>query len=165
MTIKIEVQLQKQIGLNVENILTKYLQMIPQEHLIGLERIIVVDRIGGKKNNETGGIYREKNQNTPATIEIALQNVYKEMPKVLYRMPFIPKFMLVNVLYHELGHHYQKRLSHGVRKFEQETFADQYSTKMLKKAFWWWLILLLPLKYLIIFLRNRSRWRLVEKGR
>ncbi len=156
MAIEIKILTQKKKNaLNIEKNLKRYLKTVPDEHLVGLERITVIDRIEDKKNKEAGGLYRERCLLQSATIEIALDTVYKGMPKFLYYVPFISKFILAGVLYHEIGHHYQKRLSHGIRKSEQEKFAREYEIKMLKRAFWWWLILLLPFKPLVMFLRNR----------
>lgn len=158
MAIEIKVLTQKnRTGHNIERILKRYLKIVPDEHLVGLECITVIDRIADKKNKEVGGLYRERYRLQSATIEIALDTVYKGMPKFLYYVPFISKFILAGVLYHEIGHHYQKRLSHGIRKSEQESFAREYEIKMLKRAFWWWLILLLPFKPLVMFLRKRVK--------
>jgi hypothetical protein len=158
MNIKIEMLIKKIRGnLDIEKLLGSYLKQIPVGHLVGLERIVVVDEIAHIKNTKARGLYHKKDHHEPATIEIALDSVYKGMPKIIYYIPFIPKFLLANTLYHEIGHHYQTRLTHGIRKTEQEAFAETYTKKMLKTTFWWWLILLFPFKPLIIYLRDRAK--------
>jgi len=48
------------------------------------------------------------------------------------------RFNLAKVLYHEIGHHYEARLMHGVSKRDRENVADRYRTKMLAKSLLHW---------------------------
>jgi hypothetical protein len=81
------------------------------------------------------------------------------MPSIFFHLPFLAKFILAGVLYHEIGHHYHLRLTHGVTKNQREDFADEYRKKMLRRTFYWWLLLLRPLRPLIHRLRNsRKLW-------
>lgn len=155
MSLKIDNQLQSGIhGFNIEKIVAKLLRVVPKEDLVGLERIVIVDQI---TKEETLGIYKYKHNFKPTSIEISFKSIYKGMPKFLFFLPFIPKFLLADVLYHEIGHHYERNFFHGIGKKEREKFADNYGKKMSKKAFWGWLILLYPLSPLIKYLNRRSK--------
>jgi hypothetical protein len=93
----------------------------------------------------------------PSWIEIAIEEIFRGMPRPFFFLPFIPKFKLANVLFHEIGHHFQQ-VTHGVSKREREAFADAYRKNMLKRAFWGWRFVLYPLRPFIYWLnRNAQR--------
>jgi hypothetical protein len=157
MTLRIESQYKRAIPLNIEKLAKNLLEKVPPEHLIGLDVISFVDTIPHKKNKLAGGLYWQKVGRDPALIEIGIEEIYRGMPRLCFFLPFIPKFMLANVLFHEIGHHFQ-RLAHGVSKREREAFADRYAKQMLKKVFRKWLFFLLPFAPLIHWLnRNAQR--------
>ncbi|MCE5312095.1 MAG: hypothetical protein LLF86_02970 [Nitrospiraceae bacterium] len=139
---RIEKHYQKQIPINVETLIRKLLSKVPKEHLIGLGSIILVDHVSHRRNIKSDGLYWPSSGQDSARIEIALGTLYKGMPRIVFYLPFITKFMLAGVLYHEIGHHYQQQLTYRVSKKGQEPFAQNYKKKMLKKAFFWWMILL-----------------------
>jgi hypothetical protein len=153
MTVRIENHSQKKIFLfNLEKKINRLIDIIPKDHIIGLEKIVIVDEIKNKKVRNAAGIYKKKHGLEPAYIEISVEAVYKKMPKILFYLPFIAKFTLADVLYHEIGHHYHYKYKHGVNKRRKESFAENYRKDMLKKAFWIWLIFLKPISPLIRYL-------------
>ena len=153
MDIRIDDQLQSSIrGFNIQKAVTKLLRIVPKEHLMGIDKIVIA---GQMKKREVSGTYRKGGGSEATVIEISFKSVYKKMPKFLFRFPFIPKFMLADALYHEIGHHFERNLSHGIKKREREKYADDYGKKMLKKAFFGWLILLYPLKPLVNYLNKK----------
>ena len=153
MTLKIENYYQKNFFLfNVESKIRELLDFIPNEHLVGLEKILVVDEIRNNKAKNAAGIYNQKHGSEPATIEISVDSVYRKMPKLFFFLPFIAKFLLADVLYHEIGHHYHHNYKHGVKKNRREIFAENYRKEMMKKAFRWWIFFLRPISPLIRYL-------------
>ena len=157
MALRIEIHFKGAIPLNIEKLVKNLLKKVPSEHLIGLDVISIVDQVTHKKNKLAGGLYWQKVGRDPALIEIAIEEIYGGMPRLCFFVPFIPKFMLANVLFHEIGHHFQQ-VTHGVSKQEREFFADNYKKHMLKRAFWGWRLLLYPLTPLINWLnRNAQR--------
>ncbi len=160
MTLKIENRLQKNIlGFNIERNARKLIDVIPKQDLIGLERIIIVEEIKGKRKSKYAGVYKQRQGYQPSTIELSKNAIFKGMPKIFFLLPFIAKFTLAGVLYHEIGHHYHHKYKHGVAKQKEEAFAEGYNKKMLKKAFWGWRFFLRPLAPFARYLANRNRVR------
>lgn len=145
------------IPLNIEKLVINLVKKVPPEHLIGLDTISLVDKASHKENKLAGGLYWEKDGKDPSWIEIAIGEIFRGMPRLFFFLPFIPKFMLANVLFHEIGHHFQQ-FTHGVSKRQREAFADAYKKNMLKRTFWGWRFLLSPLRPFIYWLnRNAQR--------
>jgi len=155
MSVQIERRYRIQVPIDVENVIKALVSKIPPEHLIGLGNIIVLDEVTHKRNQRSGGLYWQKNGEQPARIEIGINSTYGRMPRIVFYCPFVAKFMLANVLYHEIGHHYQ-HFTHGISKNRQENFADKYRRQMLKKAFFWWGLFFKPLSPLIHLLNRIS---------
>lgn len=164
MGIHVEQHCQGTIPFNIEKLIKRLLGYIPPEHLIGLNKIVILDDVTHGPLNKKGamGIYRHKEVQQPATIEIAVSVIYRGMPRVLFYMPFVAKFMLANTLYHEIGHHYQQ-FTHGVKKQAWEDFADNYRKEMIRKAFKGWLFLFKPFTPLIRLLSRKAQERIRKK--
>jgi hypothetical protein len=153
MSLQIENRLQETTSrFNVGRKIRSLLRVVPNEHLVGLDKIIIVDEIKDKKRKRIGGLYHPRHDKQPCTIEIGFNSIYGGMPKVFFFLPLAAKFTLADTLYHEIGHHYHHKFVHGITKKRREDFADDYSKKMLKKAFFWWLIFLWPLTPLIRYM-------------
>lgn len=153
MKIKIENYVTKRIfWFNIDKTISNLLDIIPNEHLIGLEKIIVVDEIKYKKKKNAAGSYSAKNGWDSAIIELSIKSIYKGMPRILFLLPFVAKFSLANVLFHEIGHHYHHKFKHRICKGKKEAFAEDYRKSMLKRAFWGWKIILRPISPLIRWL-------------
>jgi len=156
MTVKIENRLSKKVPLfNIERRIKDLIKFVPQGHLIGLRKIIIVDTLLDKQAKNATAIYRKKNNNDLASIEISFDSLFKGMPKVLFWVPFVAKFTLAAVLYHEIGHHYHYSFKHGINKKKKENFADNYKKEILKKAFWWWRVFLLPIAPIVKYLSKK----------
>ncbi|MCK4830405.1 hypothetical protein KA005_82570 [bacterium] len=156
MSIVIESKLENKIfGFITKKRIKKLILVIPKEHLIGLEKIIIVDQIEDKEKREVGGIYRQKYNNKPSSIELGINSIYKRMPRILFFFPFVATFSLSDVLYHEIGHHYHANFTHGIKKKRQEDFVEDYSKRMMKKKFRWWLRFISPLSPLIRYLNKK----------
>jgi hypothetical protein len=151
MSTRVIIQCQIWNGFNIEKFIHTLLRHVPSEHLTGLDMIVVVDQVTHKPSRKAGGIYWQKRGRRQAAIEIAVNAIYKGMPRFVLFLPFIAKFMLANVVYHEIGHHYQ-HFTHGVTRREREIFAEQYRKQMLRKAFLRWRLFLFPLAPLIRWL-------------
>ena len=165
MSLKIEHQLKKNIaGFITEKRVKKLLRIVPKEHILGLDKIVILNEIVDKKKNPIGGAYRQKANNQPCSVELAMNVIYKGMPGLVLYLPFAATFLLADVLYHEIGHHYYKIYCHGIKKSKQEDFVGEYSKEMLKKKFRFWLYFFLPLTSLIKYLhrhiqiKERARW-------
>jgi len=162
MSVRVENHCQTPIPLSVESLIQELLRKVPQEHIVGLDTIVLVDQVTHKESRRGGvrGLYWQKRAQRSATIELAPGLIYCGMPRIFFYLPFVAKIALANVLYHEIGHHYQQRLAHGVTKGGSQNFAEKYKKQMFRKVFFWWLLLAVPLVRLIRWLNcilGRSR--------
>lgn len=143
---------EKHFPINLEKRINKLINYVPQKYLIGLDSIVIIDKIVRKK--DTAGLYIPKNKNELPRIEIAIDTIFNKVPTILLYLPFYSNFMIANVLYHEIGHHYQFQYKSGIKKKEQEYYADKFCKKMLTRAFWWWSFVFFPLIPLIKLFRK-----------
>lgn len=164
MSVRIEKRYQGDVPINLEKMTKKLLIKVHREHLIGLDKIIIVNRVTHKRDQKAGGLYWQKKGREPAGIEIAIDTIYKGMPRFIFFLPFVSKFMLASVLYHEIGHHYQYS-THNLKKEEWERFAEKYKTKMLRKTFFLWRLLLSPFTPLVNWLNNMLNEKKENKKR
>ena len=156
MSLNIESRLENKItGHITKKRIKKLISIIPKEHLIGLEKIIIVNHITDKKKREVGGIYKQKYNGHSCSIQLGIESIYKGMPNVLFFFPFIATPLLADVLYHEIGHHYHVSFGHGIKNKKQEKLVEDYSKKMMNKKFRWWLKLFSPLSPIIKYLSNK----------
>jgi hypothetical protein len=130
------------------------ISVIPSEHLVALDKIVLFDEFFRKEEKLIGGRYIQKSKKQPCSIELSIGSIYRGMPIIFYFFPFIAKFLLAQVLYHEIGHHYQRVYTHGIGKREEEYFAEKYAKEMLKKKFRWWLMGFMPLSPFVAYLRR-----------
>jgi hypothetical protein len=156
LSIKIENQYKEGVPINIEKTVNNLLIKVPKEQLVGLDTIVIVNKVTHKRGRKADGLYWPKIGSESARIEIAIGEIYKGMPRFVFFLPFIAKFMLADVLFHEIGHHYQS-FTHNLKKEEWENFATKYKKKMLKKTFLWWRLLLLPLSPLVHWLNHRAQ--------
>ncbi len=148
MDIIIKKEYKENFPISLERLIKRLLLKVPEKDLVGIGTIVLVDRVytssrDNKMNKVRGGIYIPKKGGGLAKIMIAVGDIYKGMPRLLFYLPFIPDILIAGVLYHEIGHHCQFS-THGIKRDYEEDFAEKYKEKLLKKAFLLWGILLIP---------------------
>lgn len=152
----LEIQLEnKFLSLLLKRRVVKLLRVVPKEHLLGLEKIVLAESILLKKSKDLGGLYNKKKDREPCSIELSVNSLFRGMPKILHLLPFVSTFVLATALYHEIGHHYHTKFTHGISKREREDFANRYSKEMMKKRFRWWLFFLSPFSPIIKYFRDK----------
>jgi len=154
MSIHIEKHCQTPLPWNIERRIQRLLRAVPQEHLIGLETIRLVDRVTDKQHPDAAGLYRRELDRPSGIIEIAVGRGGERIPRLLFFLPLIGQFILARILYHEVGHHYQYRLTHGVKREKAEPLVEQYKRRMLRRAFSGWRLVLAPLAPLSPLIRR-----------
>jgi hypothetical protein len=137
----------------LEKHLRVLLNHVPPDHLIGLERITVVDRMN-RRTRDARGYYQRAYDNHGALIVLSV-SMFDGMPGLLRFLPVAVQFHLAMTLYHEIGHHHATRHSHGVSKTEQEDAAERYKDKMMVWAFRRWRPLV---SFFAPILRPTLRW-------
>jgi hypothetical protein len=136
--VKIEVEgdIAKKIPFNFKKNIEAMLKVIPPEHILHLGKIRVTSLSPERKQKQAYGLYYGKREGFELpTIVICADSLLKGIPRIIFCiMPFIPRLLLADTLYHEIAHHYQ-RVSRGYKKERWEKDAEQYSKEMRKKLF------------------------------
>jgi hypothetical protein len=146
----------------IEADIERLLMTVPHDDLVGLDEIAVADALPRRGQHVAAGLYRRRWsrggwQRQPARIDLAFDGIYLDMPRWLFRVPFVRRLMLANILYHEIGHHVHRVRAHGVSKGDQEEFAERYARAQLKHLFTRWRPLIAPFARLALRLGNRGR--------
>jgi hypothetical protein len=145
------------ISINLSKLIGELLSYVPEEHLAGLDSIILVDRLLGTKHKTDPALYRKQNKSTPANIELSLNGIYYGYPKKMALIPFVRKIMPALSLYREVGNHYA-HIKGDVPKNEWQAFIKKYPKPYLKKAF--------PYSLKIFkFLLTAYRWLKKDSGK
>jgi hypothetical protein len=141
MALKIENNLENQkLPRRAEESITKVLALVPREHLRGLERLRLVDRIKdarltGAQASKLPGLYHPKQGPQGAWIEVALDALIPSSSpfhkRLLPRLYF--KANLAAVILSLIGQHYYLTLRHSVKKERLEPSVRAYTEKYLKK--------------------------------
>lgn len=127
---------------------------VPSQYLTGLDEVVIVGRSAYRKKHEALGIYVPAAGSEQPRIELAIENIFAGVPRIVFYLPFIDRFLLARVLYHEIGHHHQ--FINPRRKKERiETHAEDFTREMLLKTFRFRILLLTSLIKIRKWLVNR----------
>jgi hypothetical protein len=118
---------------NIDRIIRKSLKYCKPEHLIGLEKIVIVKEFKGHQKNALG-YYNQKHNRKNASIYLAFYKIYEGAPRWVFYFPILFFTSMRLVLYHEIGHHCHYTLKHGVAKPKREEFAEQYKRRTMKDS-------------------------------
>lgn len=129
---------------NIEKMIKKLLRSVPEENMIGLHSIVIVNKSAQKKSKDASGLYMPRNKKELPRIELAVDNIFINMKRIYFFFPFIPKYLVADVLYHEIGHHYQYEYLR-MRKEYREDYAKKFCAKMFQREFFWWMFFLRPI--------------------
>ena len=136
--------------INLPPLLEKLLSYLPEEHLEGLESIVLVDRLLGTKHKDDAYLYRKQSKSPPANIELSLNGIYKNFPKAISFIPLLRKAFPTLGLYQAVGEHYM-HLKGNVHKNERQAFIKEYPKPYIRRA--------LPYNVKILkFIRPAFRW-------
>jgi hypothetical protein len=140
MAIKVENLSNIKLPQKTETIIDKTLKLLPSDHLLGIERIRLVDKIQvfdpRLKNVITPnmpGLYHPRQGQQKAWIEIAVGVLLPEesfFKRLLPRLSF--KANLVAVLISLVGQHYQITFRHSLKREQIEASVRAYTEKYLK---------------------------------
>ncbi|MBU4305270.1 MAG: hypothetical protein KJ893_06600 [Candidatus Omnitrophica bacterium] len=163
MKIYIEDSVTEKNNFKFEKHLISLLRYVPKAHIDKLGCIKVVDKsLKSKDGNECRGMYYASTNNEDAIVFLSAEAMFKGMPKLFFLIPLIPKFTLSYSLYHEIGHHYQRNFTHGIKKELAEKNADNYAKKMQQKAFkpyfGFFLLIFWPFLLIRSYLKKVGKW-------
>jgi len=146
----------KPVPFDCVEVVNGLLRHVPPEHLVGLGEIALVDVLSKEAREGIRGAYLAATREGAARIEISVPGIYARAPRFLFRSCFLRYLYLADVLYHEIGHHYVKRLRHGIDRKRGEVEAERYKKAMLRKAFPVWRRVLAPIGPLVRWLLRRA---------
>ena len=118
---------------------------VPNELYIGLGEIQLTDsstlsRAGSRRATservpigQTKALYWPPSLGASARIDIYLDKVLNRVPSPLRRLNLLKEITIAEVLFHELGHHFQTQTKYRLRKSKQEVFAHQCSAMLLRR--------------------------------
>lgn len=126
---------------HTEETIDKIIKVLPREHILGIDRVRLVDTIQDPRLNSTQnnlsplpGLYHPRQGSQLAWIEISLDVL---LPMGSLRKRFIPKLTfkanMATVLYSLVGQHHFLTLRHSVKKGRLEASVREYTEKNIKK--------------------------------
>jgi hypothetical protein len=124
----------KKVPINLEEEITSLLRFVPDEDLIGLDSITLIDDFPQKWHKNTSGKYFKKHKSIPARIEIASRWLFDYEPHIFGLTPFMGRFSVALNLYFEIGHHIGHMTLGGSKK-DINVFAKQYRAKKIRLAY------------------------------
>ncbi|HEX8141769.1 MAG TPA: hypothetical protein VF553_04180 [Pyrinomonadaceae bacterium] len=142
MPVKIEDQTSGKLPRQTQKNIEAILDSIPREHLRGLERLRLVDRIADprlkanlKAGMELPGLYHPRQGKQGAWLEVALEALLPRSKPFLKRlMPRLSfKGNLAAVIFSLIGQHYYLTLRHSIKKGQLETAVRTYTEKQLRR--------------------------------
>lgn len=140
MPIKIENDCSIKLPKNTVARIEKILDSVPREHLIGLERLRLVDRISDPRlrlntTTELPGLYHPRQGPQKAWLEIAgaalLPQHKSFFKRLMPRMAF--KANLAAVIFSLVGQHYLLTFRHSLKKGQLETAVRSYTEKQMRQ--------------------------------
>ncbi len=162
--------------LPAKRIVERLLSGIPDRYLIGLQSVVLTNASGltGKQKRrktwskgrkvaikDAAGLYHREWQNQPAWIEILVDNMSRDWPVLVRRVPYIQDLFVGDILFHEIGHHIHA--TQAPEHKEKEGVADKWSSDLARyygrRKYWY----LLPLVWVLVFLLRPLHRRLKRK--
>jgi hypothetical protein len=140
MTIKIENKSSTSLPRYTENLILQITDSVPKEHLRGLSKVVLVDRIQVdlplrvNTNEPLPGLYHPKTVASPAWLEIATSALLPTdnlLKKFAGRLNY--KANIAAILYSLLAQHYHLTFSYGVRKGRIEASVRNYTETYYKQ--------------------------------
>lgn len=140
MAIKIENDCGIKLPKNTLDRIEKILDSVPREHLIGLERLRIVDRISDPRlrltaSAELPGLYHPRQGPQKAWLEIAAASLLPQhksfFKRLMPRLSF--KANLAAVIFSLVGQHYLLTFRHSLKKGQLETAVRAYTEKHMRQ--------------------------------
>jgi hypothetical protein len=149
-----------------EKAIERLLSGIPHRYLSGLKSIVLND--SGTLNHQrkrqktlwrkhkvairkSFGLYHQRWLGQPAWIEIFVDNIIRDWPPWLLKVPFFRDLFFGDVLFHEIGHHihYTQAPEHKEREDVAEKWRKQLEGNFFRKKYWYIVFPILFIKLLL----------------
>jgi hypothetical protein len=137
MAVKVELLSQTKLPKSAEADVQAVLRSVPREHLRGLERIRLVDKISDPrvKTNSAAlpGLYHPKQGAQPAWLEVATEVL---LPPNSFFKRLVPRLSFKNnlaaVIISLVGQHYYLTLRHSIKRSQIEAAVRLYTERHLR---------------------------------
>lgn len=139
MAIKIELTTDAKLPRKTPALIDKILETVPREHLRGIERLKLVDKIADPRLRQNGGklpgLYHPRQGSQPPWLEVAVELLLPQSQSFLRRRLSRLSFAgnLAAVIFSLVGQHYHLTLRHSLRKGQIEGAVRAYTEKYLKE--------------------------------
>ncbi|HEV2916097.1 MAG TPA: hypothetical protein VGX92_22645 [Pyrinomonadaceae bacterium] len=143
MPFKIEDHTSGKLPRQTQSHIEAILDSLPREHLRGLERLRMVDRIADPRLKsalkagaaDLPGLYHPRQGKQGAWLEVALETILPRSKPFLKRlMPRLSfKGNLAAVIFSLVGQHYYLTLRHSIKRGQLETAVRTYTEKQLRR--------------------------------
>jgi len=137
--IKIELSVETKLPRKTEDWINRVLEVLPREHLRGLERIKLVEaindpRVKNLQQADLPGLYHPRQGTKAAWIEVAtgvlIPKTKPLMKRIIPRLSF--KGNLAAIIYSLAGQHYYLTLRHSIKRGQIEPAVRSYTEKYLR---------------------------------
>ncbi len=152
---------------DVRPIIDRLLAGIPAGYLSGLRYVVLRDAGGlgrrerRRKTRARGrvveivrcrGLYCQERPGRPARIELFVDNTLRGWPGWLMWIPFFQDLVVSDTLFHEVGHHIDRRIAprHGEREDTAEGWRRRLGKMYFRRRYWY----LIPILWPIVKLRR-----------
>ncbi len=141
----------------------RLLRFVPPEYLEGLDRVCLKDTAAFKdiwpaisRGTEPRGLYWRAWKGRKAYIELNLDAITATIPGFLQKLPLFRELVIVNILYHEVGHHIQLAIEPDPRPTEvvANIWRDQLGRIYVRRRFRYLRPIRLPLLWFVRALRR-----------
>lgn len=158
----VEIYLDFEPPTDVRSLVETLLDAVPQKYLIGLKTILLTNQEALTRDQrrqkiwsrnrkyplaKARGAYYKATKDRPATVWLFVDNLLREWPRSLWKIPLLCYIEVSQVLYHEIGHHI-----HEVHKPEYEgkenvaeNWSDKLSGRFYRRHYWYLMPVLYPL--------------------
>jgi len=116
---------------------------LPKGHIQDLSSVVLTDsdgvgdgktgRVRGRKHARRAcrGFYHRASKGVPAWIELVVDNTIRSIPQSALLIPGMRELVLGEVLYHEVGHHFDATVGAPARS--GESAAEAWSARLLRQ--------------------------------
>lgn len=110
--------------------LRKVLLVIPDRELIGIQKILLLDKCPDEQYKYAGGFYCSSEGRRDVYIELYPPKIIEAIPKFLPRIKFFKEYSIVRMFLHELGHHHCNISDIKNREISANEYMDKYLWKI-----------------------------------
>lgn len=137
MALRIENRATIKVPPKTEEIIENAMEVIPREHLRGLNRIVLVDQVSPHPRLQVAniaqlpGLYHPRIANEQPYFELALGILVPQNETLFKRFAARMNYKanVVSLIYSLQAQHYHLTLSHGVKKHQYESVVRSYMEK------------------------------------